>query len=147
MIFMFSGEDYACVCLCMKVRGHIQVSFLGGYIPCFLRLGGLLDWNATLRLAASRESPRDLAESILPVLRVQTHATAILFRVTTEDRMPIDPGDLKVTNNHFCSEAVHRKREKRELFPWISALTGSCICLYLKEPEKKIFNCFLKQML
>lgn len=98
------------------------------------------------------QSPKDLSESILSVLELQIHATAVLLCVCPEDgmrilvlaRWPIDPPKF---NNHFCSEEYHRKWEKGELLPCMSALTGSCICLYLKEAEKKIYNCFLKQML
>lgn len=144
-----SGEDYAYIhtCLFVQVRGHIRVSFLGDYISCFLRQGGSLDWNSTLRLTACPESPRDLCESIWSVLEVQTHATAVFFRVSTEDRMPIDPGALKVTDwavswRPTTTSAMRQftgSQRKERYFPGClhCALTGSCICLYLKESENE----------
>lgn len=144
-----SGEDCAYIrtCLFVQVRGHMRVSSLGGYIPGFLRQGGSLDWNSTLRLTACAESPRDLSESFLPVLEVQTPATAIVFRVSTEDRMPIDPDALKVTGwavswRPTTTSAMRQftgSERKERYFPGClhCALTGSCIYLYLKEPENK----------
>lgn len=136
-----AGQGY------LSILNIIRISFLGGYISCFLRQGHSLDWNSTLRLTACTESPRDLCESILSLLEVQTHATAVFFRVSTEYRMPIDPSALMVTDwavswRPTTTSAMRQftgSQRKERYFPGClhCALTGSCICLYLKEPENK----------
>lgn len=75
--YLFLSSVYAYMCVTCDSRDQLQVSFLRSCPLSFalFETVSLISPEVTIRLADQAVSPRDSCVSVLPMLRLQVHAT------------------------------------------------------------------------